>query len=174
MTVDNFQPSLAHDARQASLGTDAPLGRAAAKRLGHPTFWMRPAASSAVTVTAAPGTSAQALLSEIAAGAARFVATGEAASIDLRCLKSMPEEREILAHLLGKGEVSAVVDTLGRSDIQETLVPCVWWVRHRNNDDETVGELIEIGDIPAVVAGDRGAVAPGLEALRSRLAVWQA
>jgi hypothetical protein len=40
-------------------------------------------------------------------------------------------------------------------------------VRHRNADDEIVGELIEIAQVPDVLMGDRSAVASGLQALRN-------
>lgn len=132
----------------------------------HPVFWMRqskPAASAG----AEPGVSVQAILSEIEERALRFVATGEEALIDLRCLKAMPSEREMLEILLGRGEVSAVLDALGCSEIHETAVSCVWWVRHRNADDEIVGELIEIAEVPDVLMGDRSAIASGLQALRN-------
>ncbi|OGS81699.1 MAG: hypothetical protein A2061_08395 [Gallionellales bacterium GWA2_59_43] len=130
----------------------------------HPVFWMRqgkPAASASAEL----GASAQALLSEIEECALRFAAGGDEVSIDLRCLKSMPEERAMLAALLGHGEVSATIDTIGRSEIYETSVPCVWWVSHRDGEDEIAGELIEIAEVPEVLKGDRRAVAQGLEAL---------
>lgn len=136
--------------------------RAAQRR---PVYWMKQD-KPAATVAARPGASAQAILSEVAASAVHFAATGETASIDLRCLKSMPEERRMLNVLLGQGEVTAVVEALGNSEIHETAIPCVWLVRHRNTEDELVGELIEIAEVPEVVAGDRKAVLPRLEALR--------
>lgn len=132
----------------------------------HPVFWMHQSKPVA-TVNAEPGVSAQAILSEIEERALRFVATGEEASIDLRCLKAMPEEREMLETLLGHGEVSAVLDALGYSEIHETAISCVWWVRHRNAADEIAGELIEIAEVPDVLKGDRSAVASGLQALRN-------
>lgn len=138
---------------------------AGAGRQSHPVFWMRQSKSTS-SVDAEPGDSAQAIFSEIAAFASHFSATGEEASIDLRCLKAMPEERKILENLLGRGEVSAVVEALGRSEIRETAIPCVWWVRHRDDEDEIVSELIEIAEIPEMLMGDRKAVACGLEALR--------
>lgn len=132
----------------------------------HPVFWMKKAGPK-LSVDAVPGTSAQAVISEIEACALRFAETGEETSIDLRCLKAMPEEREILSTLLGRGEVSATIQALGPSEIHETSVPCVWWVRHRNADEEIVGELIEISQIPEVMLGDRQAVVRGLKALRT-------
>lgn len=119
-----------------------------------------------MSADAEPGTSAQAIISEIEAGALHFAETGEETLIDLRCLKAMPEERKILSTLLGCGEVSAIVEALGPTEIRETAVPCVWWVCHRNADEEVVGELIEIAEIPEVMKGDRKAIARGLETLR--------
>lgn len=132
----------------------------------HPVFWMSQS-RPVLSVEAEPGTSARAIISEIEECASRFAEEGEEASIDLRCLKAMPQEREILATLLGHGEVSATVETIGRSEIYETSIPCVWWVRHRNAEEEVVAELIEIAEIPEVMMGDRGAIARGLESLRS-------
>lgn len=131
----------------------------------HPVFWMTQS-RPVLSVHAGPGASAQAIVAEIDACASRFAETGEETSIDLRCLKAMPEEREILATLLGRGEVSAVVGAIGRSEIYETSIPCVWWVRHRNTEDEIVGEFIEITEVPDVLMGDRKAVAQGLEMQR--------
>lgn len=132
----------------------------------HPVFWMRQS-RPAMTVAAESGTSAQALLSEVVACASRFAETGKEALIDLRCLKSMPEEREMLAAMLGRGEVTATVKTLGNTEIHETSIPCVWWIKHRNTEEEIVGELIEIAAVPDVIAGDSKAIARRLDTLRS-------
>lgn len=83
----------------------------------------------------------------------------------------MPEELAILADLLGHGEVAAVVQSTGRSEIQETCIPCTWWVRHLNSDNETVGEFIEVADVPDLLLGDRAAIATALEAVNALAAV---
>lgn len=154
MSPENIEPRA---------GRHAP---AKASRPSHPVFWLR-SAGSIVTVDAVPGETARAIVSEVAACATRFAETGEVATIDLRFLKAMATERETLAALLGKGEVTATVDSLGRTEVQETSIPCVWWVRHRDSEGETVGEFIEIADIPDLLVGDPEAVAQGLEALRA-------
>ena len=159
-------PASASDA-EAQASNGSPGGKLEAHHR-HQIFWMR-LASPAPTIEAVRGASAQALVSEIEACARNFFETGDNASIDLRCLKAMPEEREILASMLGEGEVSAVVDAGGRTEIRETSVPCVWWVRHRDPEGETVGELIEITAIPDLIVGDREAVFHGLEALNAAL-----
>jgi hypothetical protein len=129
-----------------------------------PIFW-KSRAIPAVAVNARAGDGAKAILSEIKVCVERLVAHGSTSSIDLRFLKLMPEERATLDVLLGRGEVSALVDSAGRSQVIETAVPCVWWVRHFNSDGETVGELIEITDIPDLLVSDRGAAASALEEL---------
>lgn len=131
-------------------------------------IWLRPF-DKVLTIAGARGASARAIVSEILSSARTFADTGETAVIDLRCLKSMPEEREILTSLLGEGEATAVVDSVGRTDIYETSVACVWWVRHCNHEGETVGELIEITAVPEIIVGDRRAVVQGLEALGAAL-----
>lgn len=129
-------------------------------------IWLQdvsPSALSSLAIAAEPGSSAKAIFSEITTGAKRLLADGESSSIDLRFLKSMPEERAILDGLLGRGEVSAVVDSIGRSRVIETAIPCVWWIQHFNSDGEMVGELIEIADLPELLMGDRSAIAFALQ-----------
>ena len=133
-----------------------------------PIFW-KPRAAPAMTVNARPGDGAKAILSEIKVCVERLLADGSASSIDLRFLKLMPEERATLGVLLGRGEVSAVVDSIGRSEVIETAIPCVWWVRHFKSDGETVGELIDITDIPELLVSDREAAASALKELCMRV-----
>ncbi|MFZ4537395.1 hydrogenase expression/formation C-terminal domain-containing protein [Propionivibrio sp.] len=135
-------------------------------RQSHPIIWMR-AVTPALSIDAQPDAAAKAIFSEVKTGAGRLLELGETHSIDLRFMKSMPEERATLARLLGRGEVSAVVDSVGRSEIQETAIPCVWLIRHYNSEDEIVGELIEIADIPEILVGDRQAVAHCLKVLNA-------
>lgn len=134
------------------------------KRPDFPVVWLR-AAAATLPSDAATGSAARAILSELSVGVQRLIERGEAYSIDLRVMKSMPEERAALAAMLGQGEVSAVVDAIGRSEIQETAIPCVWWIRHRNSNDEIVGETIEVADIPEILLGDRQAAAHALSVL---------
>jgi len=156
------------------------LERQASKDISHrgvegirgsrPVYWMHavPPALTTLPINAEPGAAARAILSEIRMSAERLCAQGEPHSIDLRFLKSMPDERATLVGLLGYGEVSAIVDSAGRSEIHETAIPCVWWISHLNSDNETVGELIEISAIPELLVGDVQAITPALEALRAR------
>lgn len=181
MTIESVEPSLIHSGLQTLPGSAIPVKGAEAEpqpgenpshsahkalHPNRPIFWMHPV-KPAPAIEAAPGSSAQAVASEVEICAARFAADGEDNSIDLRFLKAMPLEREALASLLGRGEVSAVVNALGRTEIRETAIPCVWWVCHHNEEGEIVGDLIEITAVPEIITGDRMAVARGLEAFRS-------
>lgn len=177
MTMESVEPGLIHSGSRIPSpapaagtkpqpGKNSPRGESEMLHPRRPIFWMRPA-NHVPAVEAAPGTSARALASEIEAQAARFAAAGEDASIDLRFLKAMPSERESLASLLGRGEISAVVNALGRTEIHETAIPCVWWIRHHNDEGDIVGELIEVTTVPEIITGDRLAVARGLEAFRT-------
>lgn len=147
-----------------SLETAAAPGRA------HPVFWLK-ASAPAITVAAPAGTMAGAILAEIVAAAGRYADTGIPEAVDLRFLKAMPEERAILAERLGRGEVHATVESLGRSEVQETALPCVWWLRHRDSEGETVGESIEIAEVPELLAGDRGDIKAGLAAVAATAAI---
>ena len=160
MLIDNIQSGLTRQ------DIEAPDG---AIRVKHPVFWMRRDQSASVMsgVQAVPGASAKAIISEIEVCARRFAETGEGTLIDLRFLNAMPEEREILLNLLGRGEVQVIMESLGRTDIHETAVSCIWWVTHRNHEGETLGEMIEIASVPEVVTGDQKAVVQGLEARRA-------
>jgi len=161
--------------RTATVGEGPSVAVATARfgggaRQSRPVFWMH-AVSPPLTelpISAVPGDTARAILSEISEHAAGLSTQGTTHSIDLRFLKSMPEEREMLTRLLGCGEVSAIVDSVGCSEIHETAIPCVWWISHLNSDNETVGELIEISTIPELLVGDVTAIGPALEALRAR------
>ena len=181
MTTRSVEPGMSHiDKPGVDPAAIPALGREADARArkfpaglkhgahGHPIVWMR-VAKPVSTIEAERGASALAIVSEIKASAMIFAETCETASIDLRCLKAMPEEREILASMLGEGEVSVVVDTAGRTEIRETSVPCVWWIRHCDAQGETVGELIEVTCIPDLIEGDRKAVVRGLEFLNAAL-----
>ncbi len=129
-------------------------------------IWMSTKAPM-VSVGAVPGASAKAVFSEVRARLERLVADGETSTIDLRFMKSMPDERATLAGLLGHGEVSAEVNSVGRSEVLETAMACVWLVRHYNSDAELVSELLEITDFPEILASDRQAAAHCLKVLNA-------
>lgn len=113
--------------------------------------------------------SINALLNEIATRLARFVTTGESAMIDLKSLPFSPSEYEALRTALGRGEVTARLETIGDSELYETHYPGVWWVTHYNVEGDVVAELIEIAAVPAILHSQPEDVQDGLERLKNML-----
>lgn len=111
-----------------------------------------------------------ALLNEIETKLAELVSHGEESTIDLSLLKGMPHEFDVLRKTLGEGEVSATITNIGDSVVQETAVPCVWWVTHRDYDGSRKGEFIEIAEVPDLLRSDLLTVQKGLAELRIRTA----
>jgi hydrogenase-1 operon protein HyaF len=110
---------------------------------------------------------ARALLVELAGLLDAWVSRGEPSSIDLRSLPLSAGDYAELHAALGSGAVSARVDALGTSEVCETRYPGVWWVTHRNEADETVAELIEVCEVPAILRTPVEDAAAGLARLRS-------
>ncbi len=111
-----------------------------------------------------------ALLSEIESKLETYACNGEESTIDLRCLIGMPHDVELLRKTLSVGEVSATINTFGSSSAQETAVPCVWWVSHRDFDGSRQGEFIQITEVPDLLRSDRLSIKKGLAELRVRSA----
>lgn len=88
------------------------------------------------------------LLNEIRHALELLLATGETTAIDLRGIPMAPGEEDYLLMQLGSGEVRAVIDALGPSEILETRYPGVWLVTHYNAEEDIVARFIEITEIP--------------------------
>ena len=73
-------------------------------------------------------------------------------TIDLAGLPFGPGELEKLEAALGHGELVAQLDSLGTSHIRETAYPGVWWVEHRNVNDEVTGRYIEVTRFPEILS----------------------
>lgn len=73
-------------------------------------------------------------------------------TIDLAGLPFGPGELEKLEAALGQGELVAQLDALGTSHIRETAYPGVWWVEHRNVNDEVTGRYIEVTRFPEILS----------------------
>ncbi|MFM8333506.1 MAG: hydrogenase expression/formation C-terminal domain-containing protein [Candidatus Methylumidiphilus sp.] len=112
----------------------------------------------------------RALLAEIESKLGALLDLGEPSTIDLRWLMAEPHTLQALGEALGAGEVSADIAGVGDSRVQETAVPCVWRVSHRDGAGRAIGEFIEITEIPELLRSDRLAVPQGLAALRDRCA----
>lgn len=112
---------------------------------------------------------AEAVLREIATLLERLVYAGESGSIDLRSLPLSAADRDWLRERLGRGEVSISLDAGGASYINDTLVPGVWWVEHRNEADRVISEFIEVATLPSLVVTHPDDIKNGLERLKHLL-----
>ncbi|NCF25674.1 MAG: hydrogenase accessory protein HupE [Gammaproteobacteria bacterium] len=106
------------------------------------------------------------LLNEIIHALDRLLGDDEPTVIDLASLPFAPGELEELENALGRGELSAELDALGRSLIRETAYPGVWWVEHRNTEGELVGRYIEITRSPEILMSQDADIGAGRAKLR--------
>jgi len=116
------------------------------------------------------GGGVRAILHEIVTLLDRLASANEPAAIDLRSLPMSPADRIELRHALGSGEVRATLNAEGASTIQETHIPGVWWIEHRDLQDQLIAELIDITLVPDILARDREEIAEGMRTLREQLA----
>lgn len=106
------------------------------------------------------------LLNEIIHALDRLLDDDEPTVIDLASLPFAPGEIEELEHALGRGELNAELDALGKSLIRETAYPGVWWVEHRNTTNELVGRYIEITRSPEILMSQDADIGAGRAKLR--------
>lgn len=111
-----------------------------------------------------------AVLHEVAARLEALTQRGEPGSIDLATMPLAPADFDALRVALGEGEVAAEVDADGRSRVRETATHGVWWIAHRDADDNVLAEFIEITTVPAILRTAEADLTAGLERLRAHLA----
>ncbi|MEF8792440.1 hydrogenase expression/formation C-terminal domain-containing protein [Thiohalorhabdus sp.] len=110
------------------------------------------------------------LLQEIAVRLDRLVSGGEPEAIDLRALPIMTEEDlQQLRDLLGTGEVTATVQAMGATELEETAFPGVWWATYFGADGDMVAERIEMAWVPDILVAQAADVRTGLQQLVERL-----
>jgi HupH hydrogenase expression protein, C-terminal conserved region len=97
---------------------------------------------------------AAALICETLAKLTLFADTGETATIDLGGLPMSNRDRAALDDFLGRGEVSATIEVIGRTEVWETQFPGVWRVRHFGAE-AVATDLIEISTCPKILLADR-------------------
>ncbi|HEY0634478.1 MAG TPA: hydrogenase expression/formation C-terminal domain-containing protein [Gammaproteobacteria bacterium] len=121
--------------------------------------------------TAAPsgGVNAQTLLHEIAALLRGLLERDEPAHIDLRALPLSRQDYAMLRQTVGEGEIRAEVYNLGMTHIQQTGASGVWWITHYNEEQDVIGEFLEIAFCPEALIADVTAVEEGMDALQARL-----
>jgi len=106
------------------------------------------------------------LLQEVAVRLDRLVREGQSEAIDLRALPVMSEEDlHQLRDLLGAGEVTATVQAMGATEVEETAYPGVWWVTYFGADGDVGAERIEIAWVPDILVSQAPDVRSGLQRL---------
>ena len=91
------------------------------------------------------------LLSEIRTLLGRLADGGETSAIDLRSIPLTEADRTQLEELLGRGEVNASLDVLGKTKIWETGYTGVWWIRHMGAENQVSSEEIAITPVPDIL-----------------------
>ncbi len=109
------------------------------------------------------------LLNELRHALERLLEDGTVHAIDLRAIPLAPGEEERLLRALGEGELCAVLEAQGRSEIRECAYPGVWCITHYDAAGTVVGRFIEVTFAPALLASQRPDVVKGLERLRKQL-----
>ena len=110
------------------------------------------------------------ILNEIRHALNTLLETGESTIIDLRALPMAPGEEQQLESMLGTGEATATIDTMGLTTVNESLFAGVWLVTHRNTDDEVLGKFIEVTRIPSIFESQTEDIRAALKALPDLLA----
>ena len=105
------------------------------------------------------------IINEVRHALNKLLEEGEATVIDIRALPLGPGEEQQLESLLGIGEVTATIEAMGRSTINETLFAGVWLVTHRNTEDEILGKFIEITRYPLLLESQTEDMRSALNAL---------
>ena len=82
-------------------------------------------------------------------------------TIDLAGLPFGPGELDHLEDALGHGELVAQLDALGNSRIRETAYPGVWWIEHRNVNDEITGRYVEVTRLPEILCSQDADISAG-------------
>ncbi len=109
------------------------------------------------------------ILYEVRHALERLIATGEGTQIDLNAIPFGPGDQERLTTLLGTGEVSATIEALGPTLVQETAIPGVWLIDYQNAEGQRLALHIEIATTPGILAAQPQDLATALAALDARL-----
>jgi hydrogenase-1 operon protein HyaF len=91
---------------------------------------------------------------------------GQAGVIDLGAMPFSARDEDDLRSLLGRGEVTATLTAFGPTLVEETAVPGVWLVEHKDAEERRLTLHIEITRIPEILVVPAEDLAEGLAALR--------
>ena len=95
-----------------------------------------------------------------------LLATGESTVVDLGAMPFSRQDEEDLRAQLGHGEVSATLNAFGPTLIEETALPGVWLIEHRDADDRRLTLQLEVARIPSILVTPEEDIDDGLAALK--------
>ena len=95
-----------------------------------------------------------------------LLATGESTVVDLGAMPFSRQDEEDLRAQLGHGEVSATLNAFGPTLIEETALPGVWLIEHRDADDRRLTLQLEVTRIPSTLVTPEEDISDGLAALK--------
>jgi hydrogenase-1 operon protein HyaF len=109
------------------------------------------------------------LLHEIRHALRRVAQGGEGTTIDLGSLPLAPGEEKRIEDMLGHGEVRAELSALGPTVVQETRYPGVWFITHRNTEQEVVARFIEVTRMPELLLAQSDDIRRAVSELDTKL-----
>ena len=109
------------------------------------------------------------LLYEIRHALEQLLKTGEKTVIDLSAMPMSDSELLDLERFLGKGEVSAELEILGKSRVEESRFSGVWLVHHLDTAGERDRLFIEIDTVPPLLCAQPEDIHHGLSQLEKSL-----
>lgn len=110
-----------------------------------------------------------AIMHEIRWALARLAEHGDEHRIDLSTQPFGPGDLERLREWLGRGEVTAEVESLGTTRVEESAIPGVWLVDYRNSDSQRLTLHIEIANVPEILRTQPEDLAEALARLDAHL-----
>jgi len=110
------------------------------------------------------------LLREIADRVRRLIDCGETSAIDLLAMPLNAADLDWLRERLGTGEIRITLEADGKSTLNETNCPGVWWVMHHNPSGGVMSAFIEVTHVPELVKAHVDDVRSGLERLELLIA----
>ncbi len=109
------------------------------------------------------------VLREILQALRELAANGREHIIDLSSLPFGPGDERALKSALGDGEISALVQAYGASEVEETGYPGVWWIEHRDPEGAVIAKLIEITRVPSLLCSQTDDIAGAVARLNRAL-----
>ena len=91
---------------------------------------------------------------------------GAGTIIDLTAMPFSDRDEEDLRRQLGRGEVAATVNAFGPTLVEETALPGVWLVEHKDAEERRLTLHLEVCRVPAILVVPEEDITEGLESLR--------